>query len=353
MSAFEITTLFESGRGGYRTYRIPALVVSGDGAVLAFCEGRRDDASDFGKIDIVLRRSFDNGKTWDEPRIVVSDGEQTCGNPCPVLDRRTGVVWLPFCKNNQQVFVTKSSDDGSTWSPPIEITDDAKDPAWSYIGTGPGHSIQLESGRLLIPSWCDESPGPVKDGPSSDWNGGKVQSSYMIYSDDHGASWTYGDKLDHDLSDECEAVETSDGGVYASLRSRQAKQQRGYSLSRDGGDTWSEIRFDENLPEPPCQAGLACVGSADGRRVYLISHPARTDRRGRLTVRASFDECESWSSSRLIYKGQASYSDLAAVDGGKVLCLYECDTASRMVLARFDIAWIKDGQSEQFECKCR
>ena len=155
------TELFVSGEGGYRRYRIPALVVSSRGTVLAFCEARRHTGEDHDEIDILVRRSQDSGRTWDAGRMVVSDGDRTCGNPCPVVDHRTGAIILPFCKDSQQVFVTRSEDDGINWSQPEEITDRVKDPAWSFLGTGPGHGIQLRSGRLLVPCWSDSSPGPV------------------------------------------------------------------------------------------------------------------------------------------------------------------------------------------------
>jgi sialidase-1 len=93
--------------------------------------------------------------------VVVTDGDRTCGNPCPVVDAGSGDIVLPFCKDNQQLFVARSADDGLTWDTPSDISAEARDPAWSYVGCGPGHGVQLASGRLLIPSWADESRGPV------------------------------------------------------------------------------------------------------------------------------------------------------------------------------------------------
>jgi sialidase-1 len=106
--------LFTSGREGYHTYRIPALAVSTHGTVLAFCEARRNSGRDDDEIDITLRRSLDSGQTWEPRRIAVSDGSRTCGNPCPVVDGHTGTILLPFCKDNQQVFLTWSEDEGQT-----------------------------------------------------------------------------------------------------------------------------------------------------------------------------------------------------------------------------------------------
>jgi len=101
--------IFISGKEGYHTYRIPAAIVSANGTILVFCEGRKHSQTDYGDIDIVLKRSFDNGRTWEPMQIVADDGANTIGNPSPVVDRDTGTMWLLFCKNNIQVFVTKST----------------------------------------------------------------------------------------------------------------------------------------------------------------------------------------------------------------------------------------------------
>ena len=329
--------LFVAKVGGYRRYRIPALVVSAKGTVLAFCEARRHTGADDDEIDIQLRRSTDNGELWSESAVVVSDGDRTCGNPCPVVDHVTGAVVLPFCKDNRQVFVTTSLDDGLTWSDPREITSQVKDPAWAYLGLGPGHGIQLSSGRLLIPSWCDESSGdPTWREPPAVW--GKVQSSFAFYSDDHGDTWQGGKKLTHDASDECEAVEVEDGLLYATLRSRQDRRCRGLAWSRDGGETWSDVEYDPALPEPSCQAGLARF---DGNR-FLLTHPSNAEQRTELTVRLSDDGCRSWSRSRLLEPGPAAYSDLAVAPNGRILCLYEADDYDRLELASFPIEWLEE-----------
>ena len=161
--------LFRSAAGtdGYHTYRIPALEVTATGAVLAFCEGRRDGSGDSGQIDLLMRRSDDGGRTWGQSHVVVTEPGMTCGNPAPVLDRHTGTIWLPFCKNHadgdealirkglapRTVWVTRSDDDGASWADPVEITAVVKHPGWTWYATGPCHGIQLRSGRLVVP--CD------------------------------------------------------------------------------------------------------------------------------------------------------------------------------------------------------
>ena len=113
--------LFTGTMEGYCLYRIPALVVTQSDTVLAFCEARRYTGRDDDVIDILLRRSFDGGRTWDRRQTVISDGDRTCGNPCPLVDRETGVIMLPFCKDNQQVFLSRSDNDGQTWSDPLRL----------------------------------------------------------------------------------------------------------------------------------------------------------------------------------------------------------------------------------------
>jgi sialidase-1 len=335
---FDEQEIFKAGEAGYTRYRIPALVVSAKGTILAFTEARKGTGSDTDEIDLALRRSFDHGKTWDPMRIIADDGTRTMNQPTPVLDRDTGTIWLPFCKDNRQVFVMNSTDEGATWSTPVEITKDVKDRSWKYLGAGPGHGIQLKSGRLLIPAWGDTSPGPAT-WPQANW--GRVQFSFTFYSDDHGATWKRGKPLDNDMSDECEVLETSDGKVYLNARSRQDKKARMFARSEDGGVTWSKLEVDPHLPEPSCQAGLARYSIGKDR--ILLTHPASTTSRSRLTARLSYDEGRTWAVSKVIREGAAAYSDLAVAHDKTILSLYETGNSATLTLARFNLEWLTDG----------
>ena len=323
--------LFTSGVEGYHTYRIPALIVAPDGTILAFCEGRKNSPSDSGDIDTVLRRSFDNGTTWQSMQVIADDGDNTMGNPCPVVDKDTGMIWLPFCKNNDLVYVMKSADNGATWSTPVEITKDVKLPSWNWYATGPGHGIQLKNGRLVIP--CDHSEG-------------KKQHSHVFYSDDHGSSWKLGGVLGED-TDECELVQTHDGSLYINMRSYKGHNRRAYAWSKDGGITWSEVFEDDSLIEPVCQASIVRFTDKDTyeKNRVLFSNPASM-KREKMTVRVSYDECRTWAVSKVLNPGLSGYSNLAIAPDMTICCLYERGKSNyheNITFAQFNIEWLTDG----------
>ena len=336
-----LSDLFPSHDRRYHTCRIPALVTTMQGTILAFAEGRRGGGADDVPIDLLLRRSTDDGRSWSPAAIVVTDGDRTCGNPCPVVNRTSGEVLLLYCKDNQQMFMTRSTDEGASWDQPVDISADTRRPDWSYVGCGPGHGIQLRGGRLLVPAWVDESPGPVTwREPRAGW--GKVQSSYAFYSDDDGYSWHTGQKLTHDATDECEAVEVGDR-VYITLRSRHDRHKRGYAWSEDGGFSWTPVAFDDALPEQSCQGSVIGLGPSS----VLIANAASTESRSMLTVRRSNDACRTWPMARVLYAGPAAYCDLTVAVSGEVLCLFEADDYTCLRLARFHPQWLDAGGHEE------
>jgi sialidase-1 len=335
--------VFVSGQGGYHTYRIPALVTSTKGTLLAFCEGRKTGRGDAGDIDLLLRRSTDGGKTWLPQQLVHEEGGDakiTIGNPCPVVDEDTGVIWLPFCRDNKDVFVTSSSDDGKTWSKPVNITAGVKKETWGWYATGPGNAIQLKrgphKGRLVIP--CDHRVGVDK-------KSGDDMYSHVIYSDDHGKTWQLGGVTAAKMN-ECAVVELADGSLMLNMRSYRGKGQRAVAISKDGGLTWSEPLDDATLVEPVCQASfirLRQPTNATGGAL-LVSNPATAKERRQLTVRLSEDEGKTWKASRLLHEGPAAYSCLAALSDGAIGCLFENGAKSayeRITFARFDEAWLR------------
>ena len=325
------TELFTSGLDGYHTFRIPSLVVATDGTILAFCEGRKHRRDDWGEINIVLKRSTDNGVTWQTMQVVAAYGDNTIGNPCPVLDRETGTLWLAFCRNNDQVYIMSSPDNGNTWSDPVEITHHVKMPSWGWYATGPGHGIQLKSGRLIVPSWH---------------NDGKPQSSHVIYSDDHGQSWRLGPTLGRDV-DECELVQTNDGRLYMNMRSQRQANRRAYAWSWDEGDSWSEPVVDDRLIDANCQGSVVRFTDSESheKNRVVFSNAASTTRE-RLTAWLSYDECRTWAISKVLNEGPSAYSDLCIAPDMSICCFYECGEKhryERLTFARFSIEWLTDG----------
>jgi sialidase-1 len=335
--AFEEQTLFKSGADGYQFYRIPAMVVTNQGTVLCFAEARKHGLGDYGDIDIALRRSTDGGRTWSKMEIIADDGVRTIGNPCPVVEARSGKIWLPFCRDNQQMLLLCSYDDGKTWQgmPPLDITRQTVSPEYYWVGAGPGHGVQLSSGRLVIPCWASRHTGLYSG-----------CLSYVFYSDEAGLTWQRGGVVDtgKEMGDECEAVELSDGTLYINLRS-PTQGKRGYSTSKDGGRTWSPVQYDPQLVAPACQGSI--VRFTDRKRHdkdrILLSTPTGTDR-ANLTVRLSYDECKTWPVAKLVHKGSAAYSDLAVAHDQQILLLYEADDYSKINLARFNLTWLTDGK---------
>ena len=163
-----LTEVYQAGEAGYHTFRIPSLIAARNGTILAFAEARREGAADAGDIDLVVKRSRDGGRTWSPAQVVGDNGPNTFGNPCPVLDRTTGTIWLLTTQNRgldrerdiiagtsqgtRTVWVLKSTDDGETWSAPVEITTSVKRAGWTWYATGPGVGIQTKGGRLVIPA---------------------------------------------------------------------------------------------------------------------------------------------------------------------------------------------------------
>ena len=351
----ETLDLWIAGTGGYHTYRIPALEVTASGAVLAFCEGRRDGSGDTGQIDLLLRRSDDGGRTWGPSRVIVTRPDMTCGNPAPVLDRQTGTIWLPFCMNRadgdealirkglapRTVWVTRSDDDGATWANPVEITADVKRPGWTWYATGPCHAIQLRTGRLVVP--CDFRSLHAE-------TGAEARHSHVITSDDHGATWQVGGIVDIEGTNESVAVELADGRVYINCRDQARRGRRIVAISDDGGTTFEPARFDDALIEPACQGSAIGVPEWAPRHAgsVIFANPASTTR-DTLTVRLGSSDASTWTAGRVLESGRAAYCDLAIVPeetagDATVLCLYETGEATpyeTLRLARLPIEWLQ------------
>jgi len=340
--AIEQIDVFISGTEGYNTYRIPAIVRTRNGTLLAFCEGRKAGGGDAGDIDLMLRRSTDGGKTWEKMQIVHEAGGRaavTIGNPCPVVDRETGTIWLPFCRNNDRIFVTHSTDDGKTWAKPVEITKDVKKPEWGHghYATGPGHGIQLSSGRLVIP--CDAHLAVKKMNWRTD------TFSLVFYSDDHGKTWKRGG-VTIPGHDECEVVERANGSLLLSMRNYRdfSGRRRSFAVSTDAGLSWSKSWAHEQVYCPVCQSSIQRYSLKPKNRI-LYSGPGGRGRRN-MTVRLTYDGGKTWPVAKSIYGGPAAYSDLVVLPDENIGCLYERDGYRKITFARFSLKWLTGGKDK-------
>ena len=371
-SDIQVSRLYEAETGGYAHYRVPAIAVSPAGTVMVVVEARASDSGDWGLQDILLRRSFDGGKTWDEPRKIVhlkdsqeqneaalaqglaEPGVTTYNNIVPIVDRSEGVVHFLFCSAYARAYYMRTADDGETFTEPVEITDtferfrDEYD--WKVIATGPGHGIKHSSGRLIVPVWLSDGTGGHAHRPS-------IVST--IYSDDGGATWERGDVVVRhpELKNPSEtlAAELSDGTVMLNIRNESPEHRRTVTVGPDGATGWSEIRFDEALVEPICMGSLLMVGNAllfanpDSTEPRDPENPTGSWRRQNLSIRISEDDGATWPYKRVIEPGVSGYSDLAADADGNVYCVYEDGTPTDrgthvkyLSVARFSLDWIRE-----------
>ncbi|WP_051946113.1 FAD-dependent oxidoreductase [Verrucomicrobium sp. BvORR106] len=362
----EKTDLFVGGENGISLYRIPGIVVTPKGTVLAYCEARRTSAADWGEIEVHLRRSTDGGKTFSPAQHIAHQGardegnphkkeggekEQTVNNPVAIVDAKTGTVHFLYCLNYKRCFYMRSEDDGLTFSAPVEITAafEGFRPKcdWKVLATGPGHGIQLRNGRLLVPVWL--AYGKEGDhGPSV---------TGTIYSDDQGVTWKSGDialpnEGDFKNPNETAAVQLSDGRVMLNARSTSLKSRRLVTTSADGATGWSTPKFEESLWEPICMGSIIAFPKKPGALVFSNPHSLKLDERAQevpggrgdrvnVSLKLSLDDGKTWKVGRTIEPGRSAYSDLAVLPDGTGLCFYERD--KRLTLAKFTLDWIAKG----------
>ena len=363
----------------YQLYHIPGVVVTAKGSILAWCEARKHPSgvSDWDHIRILLRRSTDDGRTWDAPRnIAAVDGplqknplalgmrgvdpqDITYNNPV-LIAGRDGTVHMLFCIEYMRCFYQRSTDDGLTFSRPVEITATfeafrtAYD--WKVLATGPNHSIELSSGRLVVPVWLSTGTGGNAHRPSV---------TATIYSDDHGATWKAGDIAitcteEWINPNETVALELRDGSVLLNARSESKAHRRLITTSRDGASKWSTPRFDDALLEPICMAGIVRY-QHEGKQLILFSNPHNLSRakgnetpgtsrdRRNLSIKLSSDEARSWSVNKPLEPGPSMYSDIAVSHAGTILCFYgrsgentgaAAFAGGRLTMARFNLDWL-------------
>jgi sialidase-1 len=350
------TELFTGGEGGYKLYRIPGVVVTKKGTVLAYSEARRTGNGDWDSIDIVMRRSTDGGVTFAAASVIAhapgaisrslvaierkqgAPGDVTYNNPLAIASR-DGTVHFLFCLEYTRVFYMRSRDDGQTFSTPVEITSDfdafRPEYAWRVVATGPGHGIELTNGRLVVPVWLALGTGG---------NGHHPSVNATVYSDDHGATWHRGDIAMPSTPqfpdpNETTLAQLADGRVMLNVRTEAKEHRRAIVTSPDGATHWSEPRLQQELTDPICYASLIRLSKG---RLLFVNPDNETKERKNLSVRLSTDEGASWTIKRVLEPGPSGYSDLSVLPNGTILCLYEVtdSVARKILLARFNLEWL-------------
>jgi len=372
--------LFIAEEGGHQLYHIPAVVVTAKGTVLAWCEAR-NPGGDWSDNEFLLRRSTDDGKTFGPvlpfPKVDgpmrknpmslrlkgVNPSDVTYDNAVLIADRN-GTVHCVFCLEYMRCFYCSSTDEGLTWSKPVEITStfDAFKSAypWKIFATGPDHCIQLQSGRLLIPIWLSLGTGGGAHRPSV---------TGTIYSDDEGKTWLAGPIAVPNTPqwinpNETTAVQLADGRVMLNVRSESKANRRLITTSPDGSGPWSPPYFDPALKEPICMGSLLRLSLAEngGKNRLLFVNPDNLDRedgkaapganrdRKNLTVKLSYDEGKTWPVSRVVDPSWSAYSDIAVSPKGTIICFYGSGggknrfAGGKLTLVRFNLEWLSSGQ---------
>lgn len=356
-------TVFESGKDGYASYRIPAIVKNKNGDLIAFSEGRVDHAGDYGNVDIVYKVSSDNGKTWGPLQVAADYDKLQAGNAAPIVDLvdpnyPNGRLFLFFNTGNnhehevragkglREVWYITSTDGAKTWSEPVNITTQAHRPNmpninpqynfkedWRAYANTPGHGLQFDSGkykgRLYIPA--NHSSGDAKPA-------GRDYFAHAYYSDDHGKTFKIADKITFEGGNETMAAQISDTELYMNTRNQQGNvRNRIVSYSKDGGATWDTTFYDKNLPDPVNQGSTLSWKKGKGY-ILAVCNAANEKSRDNLTLRVSKDKGKTWYVNKVVakapegYKGSYSaYSDIVLLNKNTIGVLYEKDNYKTIV----------------------
>jgi len=362
----QFSDVFIAGKDQFPSIRIPSVVVTKKGTVLAFAEGRAV-ATDQANNKIILKRSADGGQTWGALQIIGDDGKNCLNNPCAVVDEKTGRIILMmqsypygFSERDGKIqpgldgpaivrnYVIHSDDDGATWSKLEDVTRTTKHAERvTILASGPGIGIQLRrgahAGRILI---------PFNEGPFGRWN------VLAVFSDDGGKHWQLGEPAPESCRtnasgkiisfvNEVQMVELTDGTVLLNSRKWGGQPVRKIARSVDGGVTWSPIQEEAALRDPGCMASIFRADLGGGKSALLYSGPDSTKRENG-TVHLSRDDGRTWPVKKVLFPGSFAYSVLTQLPGGDVGCLFETDGANRLVFARFPVRWMEtnDTQSE-------
>ena len=335
----EFTNLFSANlKKGVSCYRIPSIITALNGDIITTIDERVPSCGDLkwsNDINIVMRRSIDNGKSWSKIETIIDYpiGE-SAPDPSMILDKTTGEIFLFFnymnLETEKDIYYLKmisSTNNGLSWSTPIDITSQITKPEWKndfkFITSGRG--IQTRSGALI------HTLVNLENG------------LHLFKSDDHGKNWSL---IDTPIkpADESKVMELSDGSLM--INSRVSKTGLRYvHSSTDNGKTWT-TKSDAQLTDPACNASLirySMVSEGSDKNRLLFSNLNSKDARENLTVRISYDEGETWSKGKTIYSGKSAYSSMTILKNGDVGLFFEKDDYKENVFVSFSLEWLTDG----------
>ncbi|CAL1516732.1 sialidase family protein [Chitinophaga sp. MM2321] len=356
--------IFRNGDDGYACYRIPALICIPNGDLLAFAEARKKECDDFGDIDLVMKRSSDKGKTWSAPVVVVDNGLLKAGNPAPVVDLLDprfpgGRIFLLYNTATtseadvkkgsgvREVNYITSTDNGKTWSGPVNITTSVHKPLapasnsaynfpedWRTNALTPGHALQLtrgkNKGRLFVAA---NHTANTKSGDSHVL----INKAHCFYSNDHGDTWQLGDIVHVVGGNESTAAELSDGSVLQNIRYQNKEEKyRILAFSRNGGEHWDTAYVAKQLPDPVCEGSMISL-TYKKKHLLLFSNPASQTKRERMTITISADNGRSWKAAYLVDAGPAAYSDIVNIQSKEIGLVYEKGNDGGIVFISFPI----------------
>lgn len=337
------TPLRTFGDDGINSFRIPGLVTSTKGSLLAVYDIRRNSSRDLqGDIDVGLNRSLDGGKTWQPMQVIMDMGkwgglpetENGIGDPAILVDHETGHIWVAALwmhgkpgemawnsskpgmtpKETGQFVLVKSEDDGITWSEPMVITDQIKNPEWNLFFNGPGKGITMKDGTLVFPAQYKD-----KD---------QMPHSTIIYSKDKGKSWHVGTGAKSNTT-EAQVVELQNGSLMLNMRDNRGGS-RSVAVTKDLGASWTEHSTSRSaLPEPVCMASI--IENRFDPSMLLFSNPATDKGRNTITIKASLDNGNSWPSQHHLLLDEGTgwgYSCLTMINEEEVGILYESSVAN-------------------------
>lgn len=355
------TDVFVSGEEGHKSYRIPAIIKTPGGDLLAFAEGRVNHAGDFGDVNIVMKRSSDNGKTWSRLFTLVDYDSLQAGNQAPVVDLSDpaypkGRIFLFYNTGNnhegevrkgnglREVWYITSADNGETWSTPVNITTQTHRPLqpglnaaynfkedWRCYANTPGHAFQFGTGKYKgrIYVAANHSYGnPQKE--AMDY------VAHGFYTDDHGKTFHISETVAMPGSNESTAAALANGRLIMNSRNQSGNvKARIVSFSNDGGQTWDTSYYDNNLPDPVNEGSMLNLGKVKRKAKLAFCNAADALKRDNLTLRISYDEGLTWKKSIVVdvsgKANNAAYSDLVELNKKTIGVLYEKENYSRIV----------------------